>query len=215
MNGRQRCEYPTVRIAVFQHASFEHAGILRDLMGKNGLSFDVTALDEGEEIPLLDPYDALVVLGGPMGPLDHSDHPWLIDETAIIREAVVERALPTLGICLGHQLLALALGGSLAEPPAEEDAAQEAPVAAAQPSFQKVGPATAAVGETAVKRVHGTPVKEPDPEPVADDTAETTPDAAAAKPRFEEAPSAADSGGQSPATDRSRFRKVPTGTSGG
>ena len=103
-----------MRISVLQHAAFEHAGILRDFMRADGIDFDVAALDEGDEVPALDPYDALVVLGGPMGPLDYDDHPWLADETALIREAVIERALPTLGICLGHQLLAQALGGTLA-----------------------------------------------------------------------------------------------------
>ena len=51
-----------------------------------------------------------------MGPLDYGAHPWLADETALIREAIVERALPTLGICLGHQLMAQALGGTLELP---------------------------------------------------------------------------------------------------
>ncbi|MBI07049.1 MAG: GMP synthase [Rhodospirillaceae bacterium] len=104
-----------MHIALLQHAAFEHAGILRDFMYEDRISFDIVALDEGDPLPDLDPYDALIVLGGPMGPLDYDDHPWLINETALIREAVVERALPTLGICLGHQLLALALGGSLSE----------------------------------------------------------------------------------------------------
>ncbi len=104
-----------MRISILQHAAFEHAGILRDFMHEDGIRFDVVALDEGDTVPDLDPYGALIVLGGPMGPLDYDDHPWLADETAIIREAVVERSLPTLGICLGHQLLALALGGSLSE----------------------------------------------------------------------------------------------------
>ena len=104
-----------MRFSVLQHAAFEHAGILCDFMREECISFDVVALDEGDTVPNLDPYNALIVLGGPMGPLDYDDHPWLADETAIIREAVMERALPTLGICLGHQLLALALGGSLSE----------------------------------------------------------------------------------------------------
>ncbi len=103
-----------MRISVLQHAAFEHAGILRDFMRADGIAFDVAALDEGDAVPRLDAYDALIVLGGPMGPIDVDAHPWLADETALIREAVLERALPTLGICLGHQLLALALGGTLA-----------------------------------------------------------------------------------------------------
>jgi len=104
-----------MRVAVLQHAAFEHAGILCDFMREARISFDVAALDDGDALPDLDPYDALIILGGPMGPLDFNDHPWLTVETALVREAVVERALPTLGICLGHQLLALALGGSLSE----------------------------------------------------------------------------------------------------
>ncbi len=105
-----------MRFAVLQHADFEHAGILRDFMRADGIAYDVTALDAGDALPILDPYDALIVLGGPMGPLDYGTHPWLADETALIREAIVERALPTLGICLGHQLMAKALGGTLALP---------------------------------------------------------------------------------------------------
>ena len=105
-----------MRVSVLQHAAFEHAGILRDFMRADGIAFEVAALDEGDALPALDPYDALIVLGGPMGPFDHDAHPWLADETALVREAVVERALPTLGICLGHQLLAQALGGRLALP---------------------------------------------------------------------------------------------------
>ena len=105
-----------MRFAVLQHAGFEHAGILRDFMRADGIAFDVAALDNGDPVPILDPYDALIVLGGPMGPLDYGAHPWLADETALIREAIVERALPTLGICLGHQLMAQALGGTLELP---------------------------------------------------------------------------------------------------
>ena len=103
-----------MRFAVLQHAEFEHAGILRDFMRADGIEFDVAALDEGDNVPALDPYDAMIVLSGPMGSLDYNNHPWLADETALIREAVIERALPTFGICLGHQLLAQALGGRLA-----------------------------------------------------------------------------------------------------
>ena len=102
-----------MRVSILQHAGFEHAGTLRDFMHADGTRFDVAALDEGDALPKLDRYDALIILGGPMGPLDHDAHPWLVGETECIREAVVDRALPTLGICLGHQLLALALGGSL------------------------------------------------------------------------------------------------------
>ena len=56
-----------MRFAVLQHAEFEHAGILRDFMRADGIEFDVAALDEGDNVPALDPYDALIVLGGRWG----------------------------------------------------------------------------------------------------------------------------------------------------
>ena len=102
-----------MRVSVLQHAGFEHAGILRDFMREDGIAFDVAALDEGDALPRLDRYDALMILGGPMGPLEYDAHPWLKGETELIREAVAAVALPTLGICLGHQLIAEALGGAL------------------------------------------------------------------------------------------------------
>lgn len=64
----------------------------------------------GEELPPLAPYDGLLVLGGSMGAHDDATTPWLATVKERIREAVDAR-VPTLGICLGHQLLAVALGG--------------------------------------------------------------------------------------------------------
>ena len=100
-----------MRFLVFQHIAIEHPGILRDLMRERSIAWDAVELDEGEAIPPLDGYDALLVMGGPMDVFDEDEHPWLVPEKAAIREAVCERAMPYLGLCLGHQLLADALGG--------------------------------------------------------------------------------------------------------
>jgi GMP synthase-like glutamine amidotransferase len=96
---------------VFQHIDIEHPGIFLDFMNEAGIAWDAVELDEGEPIPALDGYDALMVMGGPMDVFDEDEHPWLVPEKAAIREAVRERDMPYFGFCLGHQLLADALGG--------------------------------------------------------------------------------------------------------
>jgi len=100
-----------MRFLVFQHIDIEHPGIFRDLMTERGIAWDAVELDEGEPIPALDGYDALMVMGGPMDVFDEGTLPWLVPEKAAIREAVRERRMPYFGFCLGHQLLADALGG--------------------------------------------------------------------------------------------------------
>jgi GMP synthase (glutamine-hydrolysing) len=73
---------------------------------------DFAALD------ILSP-DLLVVMGGPMGVYETGHHPWLTAEIAAIRERL-ERNLPTLGVCLGSQLLAAALGARVYPGPVRE-----------------------------------------------------------------------------------------------
>lgn len=80
-------------------------------MAEHEIAWDPIELDEGEPIPPLDGYDALMVMGGPMDVFDEEELPWLVPEKAAIREAVSDRDMPYFGFCLGHQLLADALGG--------------------------------------------------------------------------------------------------------
>jgi GMP synthase-like glutamine amidotransferase len=109
-----------MRVLVFQHIACEHPGIFRDFLKADGIPYDAVELDEGEAIPSLDRYDALWVMGGPMDVWEEDLHPWLIQEKAAIREAVVDRKLPYFGLCLGHQLLASALGAEVGKMPAAE-----------------------------------------------------------------------------------------------
>ncbi len=101
-----------MRLLVFQHIDCEHPGSLRRFLADDRIEWDAVNLHAGEPIPPLEAYDALWVMGGPMDVWDVVEHPWLVPEKAAIRKWVRDLEKPYLGLCLGHQLLADALGGT-------------------------------------------------------------------------------------------------------
>lgn len=100
----------TPRALVLTHSAAEGPGTLAEWLPAAGLDLDVVALWDGEPIPELVPYAALVVMGGSQQAYDDSSAPWLPATKELLRRAVREQ-VPTLGICLGAQLLADACGG--------------------------------------------------------------------------------------------------------
>ncbi|WP_375425147.1 type 1 glutamine amidotransferase [uncultured Friedmanniella sp.] len=101
-------------VAVIQHAADCPPGRVGQWLVEAGCELDVFACHEGEEPPFsLDPYAGLLVLGGAMGADDDAAFPWLTPTKQLLARAVADE-LPTLGICLGLQLLAVACGGRVA-----------------------------------------------------------------------------------------------------
>ncbi len=95
-----------------QHVPFEGPAGIADWAAARGHDLVGTHLFDGETLPRAADPDALVVMGGPMGAYDADDYPFLRDERDLIR-AVHDRGTPILGVCLGAQLLAAALGADV------------------------------------------------------------------------------------------------------
>jgi GMP synthase (glutamine-hydrolysing) len=102
------------RILVVEHEAQCPPAHLGTWLTEAGAELDVCRPWAGDELPAaLTAYDGLMVLGGSMGADDDALHHWLAPVKQLLRDAV-DTGLPTLGICLGHQLLAVALGGEVA-----------------------------------------------------------------------------------------------------
>ena len=108
-----------VRVLVLQHIACEPPGAYEDVLLERGATIRRVELDEGEPLPELDGFDAVVAMGGPMSVNDEGDHPWLVDEKQLIRRAGHE-GVPFWGACLGVQLLASALGARVYAGPEPE-----------------------------------------------------------------------------------------------
>jgi GMP synthase (glutamine-hydrolysing) len=92
-----------------QHVPFEGPGSIATVATRRGTPLAVCHPYLGEPLPACPELSGLVVMGGPMGVSDTDSHPYLRDELALIA-ACVAAELPVLGVCLGAQLLAAALG---------------------------------------------------------------------------------------------------------
>jgi GMP synthase (glutamine-hydrolysing) len=93
-----------------RHVAFEDLGLLGDLLTARDIA--VRYVEAGlDDLAALDPIapDVAIVLGGPIGVYDEPDYPWIRDELRLLqRRLAADRA--TLGICLGSQMMAAALG---------------------------------------------------------------------------------------------------------
>ncbi len=102
----------TMKIHFVQHVPFEGPAAIKDWALERGHSLSRTALFDNESPPAMDDFDWLVVMGGPMGVYDEDEYPWLASEKRFIGDAVAA-GKAVLGICLGAQLLAVVLGGTV------------------------------------------------------------------------------------------------------
>ena len=108
------------RVLVFKHVAHEPLGRLDRLLRDAGFRIRFVNFHRDPDAqPHIDRYDGLVVLGGPMGVGDVDRHPHLKTEMAVIERAIAD-GKPVLGICLGAQLTAAALGARVRKNPSRE-----------------------------------------------------------------------------------------------
>jgi GMP synthase-like glutamine amidotransferase len=98
-----------MNLHVLQHVRFEGLGSIERWLNKQKYRVTYTRFFESATLPRLDEVDLLIVLGGPMGVNDEDQLPWLRDEKRFLAEAIAS-GKSVLGICLGAQLIASALG---------------------------------------------------------------------------------------------------------
>ncbi len=101
-----------MRLHYVQHVPFEDLALIAPWAQERGFEFSHTRLFDGESLPKVSEVDWLVIMGGLMSVNDETKYPWLVREKAFIREAI-DAGRTVLGICLGGQLIANALGASV------------------------------------------------------------------------------------------------------
>jgi GMP synthase (glutamine-hydrolysing) len=106
------------RLLVIQHEDNAPAAWLGEWLLESGIELSVVLAHRGEAIPSdLSGYDGLLVLGGAMGANDDDEFAWLAPTKELIAETIRDAGKPFLGICLGHQLGAVAAGGTVTRNP--------------------------------------------------------------------------------------------------
>ena len=101
------------KIYVLQHHPVENLGTIADALEGAALAWQYVRVNEGQPVPHdMKGAGGLIVMGGPMGVYQTDRYPWLRDEMALINDSI-KRNLPVLGICLGAQILAAALGAKV------------------------------------------------------------------------------------------------------
>ena len=104
----------TFHICSLEHADTEGAGKIAEWAARRGHPLQVVRLDRGEAVPSLEDFEMLVMMGGAMNVYQYRDYPWLHAEHDLV-SAAIEAKKVVLGVCLGAQMIADALGARVVQ----------------------------------------------------------------------------------------------------
>jgi GMP synthase-like glutamine amidotransferase len=108
-----------MNVLIIKHIEIERPGLIEDCLRQETIPYQILNLKPNIRLPKLDDLTHIVFLGGPMNVYEEDRYPFLRDEDLFIKEAI-QRGKPILGICLGAQLIAKALGGKVFKAPMKE-----------------------------------------------------------------------------------------------
>ena len=108
-----------MRAHILQHVPFEGIGSIADWLEARQARISYTRFFEAPNLPAPNSIDMLVIMGGSMSANDEDKFPWLVQEKQFIRYTVMS-GIPVLGICLGAQLIASAMGAKVYQNPVKE-----------------------------------------------------------------------------------------------
>jgi len=106
-------------VLIVKHIEIEGPGLIEDCLKGERIPYQIINLESGIHLPKLDDFSAVVILGGPMNVYEEDRYPFLREEDLFIKEAI-QRGKAVLGICLGAQLVAKALGAKVTKAPVKE-----------------------------------------------------------------------------------------------
>jgi len=101
-----------VNLLIVKHVDIEGPGLIEDCLRQDKIPHQTLNLESGLHPPKLDNLTHIVILGGPMNVYEEDRYPFLVEEDLFIKEAI-QRGKSILGICLGAQLIAKALGAKV------------------------------------------------------------------------------------------------------
>ena len=108
-----------MKTLIIKHIDMEGPGLIGVYLRQKKISYQILNLEKGTPLPIMDDFTHIVILGGPMNVYEDDRYPFLRDEDLFIKEAI-QRGKIILGICLGAQLIAKALGAKVSKAPIKE-----------------------------------------------------------------------------------------------
>jgi GMP synthase (glutamine-hydrolysing) len=139
--------------AIIQHVAHEGPGLIGEALTAGGYEYDTVRMYLGDDLPDVDQVGGLVVLGGPMSVHDTDQFPWLADERGLL-EAAAGAGMAVLGVCLGSQQLAAALGAEVSTGDHAEIGVGTVTLTASGRRDRVLGPEYGGLADTDVPCVH-------------------------------------------------------------